>query len=78
MSDDKLCITMVDINHPHLRQIMSSLGNAMGDAIKRRIDKAGDAPVTTAVDRKTAERLASEEAQRKAYEARQKRAANGQ
>ena len=57
---------------------MSSLGDAMGDAIKRRIDKADTATPATSVDRKTAERLASEEAQRKAYEARQKRAGNGE
>ena len=52
---------------------MSSLGDTMGDAIKRRIDKA-DGPTTTVVtDAKTMERLRSEEAQRRAYEQRQKR-----
>lgn len=57
---------------------MSTLGDGMSDAIKRRIEKTGDGATGTApVDARTAERLASEEAQRKAYEARQKRSENG-
>ena len=44
----------------------------MGDAIKRRIEKTTVETATAATDPKTAERLRSEEAQRKAYEARRK------
>ncbi len=51
---------------------MSSFGDSMSDAIKRRIEKADTTPAAPAVDRKTAERLESEAAQRKAYEARKK------
>ena len=56
---------------------MSDFGDSMGAAIKRRIEKT-DAPAASggATDKRTAERLASEEAQRKAYEARQKREIN--
>ena len=50
-----------------------SSGDAMSAAIKRRIenfDGSATPKATAAVDAKTAERLASEAAQRKAYEAR--------
>ena len=58
---------------------MSDFGDSMGAAIKRRIEKT-DAPASSGgvTDKRTAERLASEEAQRRAYEQRQKRAGNGQ
>lgn len=52
---------------------MSSLGDSMSDAIKRRTEKLATETPATPVDRKTQERLDSEAAQRKAYEARLKR-----
>lgn len=50
---------------------MSNLGDSMTDAIKRRIEKTPAMPAQP-TSAKEAERLASEEAQRKAYEARKK------
>ncbi len=55
---------------------MSDLGDAMGAAIKRRIEKTDATSPVAAMDAKTAERLRSEAAQRKAYEDRQKRETN--
>lgn len=51
---------------------MSNFGDAMGAAIKRRIEKTTTATPAEPTDAKAAERLASEAAQRKAYEQRQK------
>lgn len=68
LSDESLCIKLRETTGA---QHMSNLSDAMTDAIKRRIEKA---PTTTAqpMSAKEAERLASEAAQRKAYEQRQK------